>query len=459
MSQLITSHHQPRSNLLPLIALCVGFFMVIIDATIVNVALPLLARDLQGNITDLQWVVAGYTLTFACFLLSAGSVGDRIGAKKIFITGLAVFIVTSLGCGLANNFLTLIILRLLQGVGAAMLVPTSLALVHASYESQHDRAKAIGMWAGVGGISAALGPILGAVLSTWFSWRAIFFINLPIGILGIWLTIKYVPTAMRREKTAKHFDWWGQLLAIISVAALAFSLIEVSSLGWHSGIVWVSLSVFIIGFGLFLWVEQKTILPMFPLYLFKNKTFSTAIAIGMILNISLYGQLFLLPLYFQQIRGYSVLETGFALLPLTGVITLASYLSGKTSSINGPKRPMLVGLTIGMCGFLALLILKEQGPAYWLLVLPLMALGFSVAYTMPAATIAAVHAAPADRTGLASGALNASRQVGSLLGVAVFGALVGAGNFIAGMHISLVVSSLVFLCGSVAVWRGVKPGS
>jgi DHA2 family methylenomycin A resistance protein-like MFS transporter len=457
MSQFSTSISHSHSSHLPLIALCVGFFMVIIDATIVNVALPLIAHNLQGDMTDLQWVVAGYTLTFACFLLSAGSLGDRIGAKKIFITGLIVFVVTSLGCGLATNFLMLIILRLLQGLGAAMLVPTSLALIHASYENQHDRAKAIGVWAGVGGTSAALGPILGAALSTWFGWRAIFFINLPIGLLGIWLTTKHVPATKRPEQNPKHFDCWGQLFAIASVAALAFSLIEVSSLGWHSEIVWLSLLVFIIGFGLFVCVEQKTANPMFPLYLFKSKTFSTAIAIGMVLNISLYGLLFLLPLYFQQIRSYSVLETGFALLPLTGVVALASYLSGKACSKNGPKKPMLLGLIVGVCSLIALLLmLKEQGPAYWLLVLPFMALGFSVAYTMPAATIAAVHAAPADRAGLASGALNASRQVGSLLGVAVFGALVGTGHFISGMHISLIVSSLVFLCGSIAVWRGVN---
>lgn len=435
---------------LPLIALCFGFFMVIIDATIINVALPVIARDLQGGIANLQWVVAGYALTFACLLLSAGSLGDQFGAKPTFIFGLALFVATSVGCSLANTFSTLIIFRFFQGVAAAMMVPTSLALINAAYENPQERAKAIGIWAGVGGIAAASGPILGALLATALGWRGIFLINIPVGLIGIWLTKKYV-ISTHIKKTTPHFDLWGQVLSILSIAALSFGLIKAGSIGWGSAIVIGSLLIFVVLFCIFLLAEHRSASPMFPLNFFAHKTFSAAIAVGMILNISFYGELFLLPLYFQQIRDYSVLATGFALLPMTGVVAIASYLSGKVTSHIGAKLPMQIGLAVGAIGFLSLLILDRDGPSYWILILPLAALGFGIAFTMPAATVAVVHSVPANRAGVASGILNASRQIGSLLGVAIFGALVASGQFIQGMHYSLMIASLVFFSGIIII--------
>ena len=207
-----------RHKHLPLIALCFGFFMVIIDATIVNVALPVIARDLQGGIANLQWVVAGYALTFACLLLSAGSLGDQFGAKPTFISGLVLFVATSVGCSLANTFSTLIIFRFFQGAAAAMMVPTSLALINAAYENPQERAKAIGIWAGVGGIAAASGPILGALLATTLGWRGIFLINIPVGLIGIWLTRKYVMST-HIKKATPHFDLWGRF-CLFSVSQL-----------------------------------------------------------------------------------------------------------------------------------------------------------------------------------------------------------------------------------------------
>ncbi len=252
------------------------------------------------------------------------------------------------------------------------------------------------------------------------------------------------------------FDLWGQAFSIISIAALSFSLIEVGRFGWDSGMVIANLIVFAVTFVIFLLIEHRTPSPMFPLKFFKIKTFSAAIAIGMVLNISFYGELFLLPLYFQQIRGYSVMATGFALLPMTGVVAIASYFSGKMTSYVGAKLPMLIGLIVGALGFLSLLILREHGPVYWMLILPLAALGFGIAFTMPAATVATVHSVPSNRAGIASGALNASRQVGSLLGVAIFGALVSSGQFISGMHSSLIIASLAFFCGCITVFLTIK---
>lgn len=430
---------------LPLIALCFGFFMVIIDATIINVALPVVAKDLHGNIADLQWIVAGYALTFACFLLTAGSLGDDMGYKNTFIMGLIIFILTSLGCAVSNNFLILTLFRLLQGVGAAMLVPTSLALIHGIYEDPIARAKAIGIWGGVGGIAAACGPILGALLATWFGWRAIFLINVPVGCIGLWLTFCYV--ASPQPKPSTHMDILGQLCAIISIATLAFGLIEAGRLGWDSLLVIISLMIFMFTSLLFIYVEKRAAEPMLPLTFFKTKMFSTAIVIGVILNISFYGELFLLPLYFQHIRGYSVLETGFALLPMTGVVAVSSYFSGKVASKSGTHLPMIVGLSIGAMGFFSLLMLQSQSPTYLAIILPLVAVGFGISFTMPAATIAAVTSVAKERAGLASGALNASRQVGSLLGVAIFGTIVGTQSFIQGLHVTLIIAALAFLLG------------
>lgn len=434
---------------MPLIALCLGFFMVIIDVTIVNVALPNMAKSLSGGVSWLQWVVDGYTLTFACLLLSAGHLADRFGAKNAFAWGLVFFVLTSIGCGMATSFGALTFFRLLQGVAAALLVPTSLALINASYENKQDRAKAIGIWATMGGIAAIAGPLLGGILTSWFGWRAVFFVNVPIGITGLLMTIKFVPNPLSKE--SGKFDYLGQFFGIVSIAALAFSLIEAGRLGWFSPLVLISFIIFLITFIAFLIAEHFFSSPMFPLHFFKSKTFSTAIAVGMILNIGIYGELFVLSLYFQQIRGYSPIATGFAFMPLLGVVAISSYYGGKITSITGPRLPMVIGLGLGALGFFAMLITK-MNIAYIFLILPLAAMGFGIAFTMPAATVATIHSAPEGRAGIASGALNASRQVGSLLGVAIFGTIINAAtNFMYGMRLTLMIGGSAFLLGALIV--------
>ena len=218
-----------QNSLIPLIALCVGFFMVILDVTIINVALPSMAKNLDGGISWLQWVVDGYTLTFACLLLSAGSLGDRWGAKSSYLFGLMIFILMSAACGMANNFLWLTLFRLLQGVSAALLVPTSIALINAAYKDKTARARAIGVWASIGGIAAASGPVLGALLTAGFGWRSVFFVNVPVGILGLLLTVYYVKDTIRGHQ--EKFDFLGQIIGILSIASLAFSLIEAGRVG------------------------------------------------------------------------------------------------------------------------------------------------------------------------------------------------------------------------------------
>lgn len=420
---------------IPLIALCLGFFMVIVDIGIVNVALPTLAKSLSGNVSWLQWVVDGYTLTFACLLLSAGNIGDKFGAKSGFLWGLVIFIVTSIGCGLANNFLILTFFRLLQGIGAALLVPTSLALINASYKIPDERSRAIMIWAMFGGFAGAAGPVLGAFLTAWFSWRAVFFINVPIGIISFVLTFFSVVNPINNEKTS--FDFLGQILAVITIAALAFSLIEAGRFGWLSEYVVISFVIFILGLIAFIFVEKNDLHPMLPLNLFHSKMFSAALLIGMMLNIGAYGELFVLPLYFQKIKNFSVIETGLAIIPYFGLGVLGSYVGGSLTRLFGPRLPIMVGMLIGALGFLLLLIVNAN-ISYLYLLIPLALVGFGAPMVMPAATISIMHAVPAKKAGIASGVFNAARQTGSLLGVAIFGTmLLVAPNFITGMRITV----------------------
>ncbi len=439
-----------RNTLLPLIALCLGFFMVIIDVMVVNVALPSIAKDLAGNFSGLQWVVAGYTLTFASLLLSAGYLGDQVGAKPTLLWGLIIFILTSLGCGIAPNMLLLVIFRFFQGASAALLVPTSLSLINASYEDNRQRAKAIGIWASIGGIAGGCGPVLGAVLTTYLGWRSIFLINIPIGLAAILLTVKYVANPTVGDKKG-HFDFRGQILGIMSVTALAFSLIEAGNLGWLSTAVILSFGIFLLAFTTFLWIEHRAIAPMFPLWMFQSKTFCVSTTAGFILNVGGYGLLFILPFYFQQIRHYSVLMTGLALLPMVALGIVIPYFSGRLVGSTGPKLAMFLGLLLGALGYFSLLITGENSPSYLALILPLVAIGLS-SLCMPAATIAVIQSVPEGRAGTASGAFNTCRQVGSLLGIAVFGTIIHTSpHFMTGMHRCLIIAGVLFLTGCLII--------
>ncbi len=435
-----------KNNTIALTALCLGFFMVIMDVTIVNVALPSIALNLHTTISGLQWVVAGYTLVFACFLLFAGHLADQIGARKNLIAGLVFFVITSLACGLAHTIQELILFRLLQGASAAALVPSSLTLIKTLYEDKKELAKAIGIWGGVGGIAAAAGPVLGAILTYWISWRAVFFVNIPIGLFAIILVIHSVGESKINPNV--HFDLKGQIAAILMIASLAFVLIEGGDLGWSSIIVMIAGLVFVLSLITFILIEHHARQPMFPLSFFKSRPFTISMIIGIFLNAGLYGELFVLPLYFQGERGYSVMMTGFAILPLLILVALSSYSAGKLASHYGPKLPLSLGLIIGVLGFFSLLIVGQHTPNYAWLIAPLAAVGFGTALTMPAATMIAMHALPPDRAGIASGAFNTSRQLGSLIGVAVFGTVIAASqSFMHGMHVTLIIAGVLFFIG------------
>jgi MFS transporter, DHA2 family, methylenomycin A resistance protein len=456
-ASLAKAREKPHDNALSLAALCLGFFMVMIDVTVVNVALPNLSKEFHTGVSGLQWTMDGYTLTFASMLITAGDLGDRIGPKRVFQVGLAMFVIASAACGIVSSLWMLIIMRLLQGASATLVVPTSLALINASFPDRRARARAIGVWASVAGLASAAGPPLGGLLTEVFNWRAVFFVNVPIGLIALALTGRYVISLS--GNMGRQADLRAQCAGIVSLSALAFALIEAGSLGWAEPAVVGAAAVFIAALWVFIAIERRAADPMLPLNLFQSRTFTVAILVGMAINIGFYGQLFLLPLYFEQLRGYTALLTGAAILPQVVMAAIVAYLGGWMTSRVGARLAMIVGLLVGGAGFFAMLIAEKDGPAYGLLVPALFAIGFGTAFTMPAATAAVLEAVPKDRAGLASGALNSSRQVGSLIGVAAFGSLVSnQTNFVFGMHIAFALGGVVFLAACAFTLLFMKHG-
>ncbi|GAA4521990.1 MFS transporter [Actinoallomurus oryzae] len=436
----VTVRPQAPSRL-ALPAICLGYFMVILDATAVSLSLPALGRDVGGGVGALQWVVDGYTLTFAALLLMAGSLGDRYGARRVFCGGLGLFVVASAACGLAPGVVTLVVARLVQGVAAAVLVPCSLALVRAAYDDPRARARAVGVWGGVAGIAAASGPVIGGVLTQTVSWRLVFFVNVPIGLAALLTARRHVPPAGGHGRPG--FDLPAQATAILALVALTFALIEARTEGWASPVILGGLVAAGLLVAAFTAVERHAARPMLPLELFRDRAFSGGSAIGLLLNLGFYGQLFVISLYFQNTDHMSPTTAGLALLPEGLLVSVASLLSGRVTSRVGTRPTMLAGLCLGAVGFFGLM---AAGPhvSYLILVVPLMAAGFGMAFTMPAATTTVVEAAPADRAGVASGAINTGRQVGSTIGVALIGTLAGS----AGLATAMAVAGAAFLVGA-----------
>lgn len=434
-------------NYKPLIAICLGYFMIIIDVTIVNVATPSIAKDFHIKLTNLAWIVDAYTLTFAALLLTTGNLSDRYGAKKIFQIGLFIFIFASILCGTAINFQSLLVFRLFQGVGAALLVPTSISLINSSYLDKTELNQAIGAWAAIAGIAAAMGPIIGALTTSIFNWRGIFFINIPFGSTCFYLTHMWIAKTKPETNTLK-FDFKGQILGIICIAALAYGLIEAS----NKCTVLIAISVFVISLILFILAEYIAMTPMLPLQLFKSKTFSASILIGFILNLSFYGQLFLLPIYFHQIKAYSIFLSGIAIAPEMLLVAFGSYLSGKLVNLFGTKSVMTTGLIISILGFFGVFIALKYSLYYAFWVVPLLLIGFGTSFTMPAATIASIKSVASNQTGIASGILNTARQLGSLVGVALLGTIASLNNsFEIGIQHSIICASSIFIFGIILI--------
>ena len=430
-----------------LIAASLGFAVIQLDVTVVNVAVRPIGRVFGGDVSQLQWVVSAYTLMFAALILTAGSLGDRFGARRVLCAGFVVFVVASMAGGLATSMDMLIAARAVQGIGAALLGSCSLALLNQVFTDPGRRARVIGQWAA--GASAALsgGPVVGGVLIATLGWRSIFFINGPIGLAGLWLAWRHAPAVA--GTTGRRADLWGAATAIIALASFAAAVIEAGSYGFASGWVLGGLALSLLAAVAFVRVQARAADPLLPLGLFRRRRFASPVAVGFLVNICFYGLIFLFSLLFQAHEGMSALQAGLAFLPMTAAILAANLLSGRITAAIGATGAIWAGLAAMIAGCAGLLPVTTA-TGYPALVAQQVLLGGGLGLLVPPLTGLVLSSAERSRSGVTSGALTAFRQAGSLLGVALFGSLANGARFFSGLH-SAVWASVAVLAASAAV--------
>jgi DHA2 family methylenomycin A resistance protein-like MFS transporter len=431
---------------------CLGCVVVLLDISIVNVALRPIAMGLGGKVSHLQWIVDAYTVAFASFLLSAGTAGDRYGNKQIFAAGFVLFTIASVVCGAAGSMAALIGARVIQGIGAALIIPCSLTLLNHAYDNPVQRTQAFGWWAGSGGASVAAGPVIGGLLVHTFGWRSIFYVNVPIGLAALFLTARYIQNEPPRP--GQRIDLAGQLVSLLALAALTTVLIEGANWGWLSpGTIGLSIAFLFLSL-LFFVIEQRQSQPMLPLTLFQSTEFSVATSLGLLLSFSFYGLIFTLSLYFQQTCHFTPLQTGFAFLPVTGLLTIMNIFAGKLGAKRGMCFPIATGFIVAGIGFFWLSFATSETANYPTLLLPLLCVGAGVPLILPPVTTVVLASVDRSQVGLASATLNTGRQVGAAAGVAVLGSLLSAApSFVAGFRWAMIISGVVYVVSTVIAIR------
>jgi len=488
-----------------LAALCLALFMAMLDNVVVSNALPSISTDLRAGMTGLQWVMEGYSLVYASLLLLGGTLGDRLGRRRLFLGGLALFTLGSVACALAGSLAVLVGGRVLQGVGAALLTPQSLAILRSVYVEPAERARAIGVWSGVSALGLALGPAIGGPLVSAFGWASAFWINVPVGVVALVIGLRVLPRDAGRTGS---LDLLGQVLGTVGVAGAVFALIEAPSRGWTSGPVLAGAVAAVVGLGAFVPVELRASHPMLDVRLFTDRVFAGASLGGFVVSFGMFGVLSYLGLYLQSVLGFSAALAGVASLPSTAVIMFASPVASWLATRYAPRVPVTVGLLLCAAG---VSVLSFAGPTssyadfWWALPLIGVGMGFSFAPI----TIAVMGRVSPERAGMASATTNATRELGGVAGIAVMGSLITArlgavlpgrladahvptgaaqrvvdaatgggvgglaqsadvpavvraavaASFTDGLHLALVVAAAVMVLGAAVVWRQLRPGT
>ncbi|ORV48508.1 MFS transporter [Mycobacterium florentinum] len=442
-------------------AAVLGSGLAMLDGTVVNVALPTIGRELAADLTGQQWVLDGYLLTLSALLLSGGAAGDRYGRRRVFLVGLAVFTAASLACGLAPTIGWLIVARLVQGVGAAALVPGSLALIDAGI-SDDDRGRAVGIWAGMSGVTTALGPFIGGWLVDSASWRWVFFLNVPLAVAVAWIAVRHVPES-RNPTAAGGPDVLGTAAVAVGLAGAVYALIETPSRGWTLTTV-AGVAIGVAGLAAFPLIERRVQSPFLPLKLFRSRQFAGANLTTLAVYTAVGGALFLLVLQLQQSLHYTALESGLATLPMTIIMLIGSPWIGELAQRTGPRIPMTVGPFVAALG-VALMARIVPGTTYPGAVLPaVVAFGLGLAITVAPLTAAVLAAVHDDYAGTASGVNNAISRVAGLLAVAVLpvaaGISAGPGQPLGpGFSLAMLMTAGVCLIGGITAWVTIRTGA
>lgn len=411
-----------REKVIVLLTMCFALAMAMLDNTVVNVALPTISRELGAGVSELQWIVDGYIFAFASLLLTGGIAGDRYGRKRTFLVGLTIFTIASALCGVSQSTGQLIAARALQGAGAALLMPGTLSIITVTFPP-HERAKAIGLWAGMSGLALALGPTVGGLMVEKLGWQSVFFLNVPIGIIAFMTATRTVRES--KSEVTRQLDVPGLVLGSTALLAATYGLIEANQKGWLDPLIVASFAgaaVFGIAFLLF---EMHSPRAMLPLSLYRIPAFTAGNTVAFSVSLGMFATFFFMSLYMQLIREYTAFEAGLRFLPMTGVVILTAPYAGRYASRHGSRIPMTYGLILGGGGLVALSRLSVDTP--YLVMLPVfMIMGHGLGSTMAPMTAAVMNAVGPERAGLGSATTNTSREVGGLFGIALLGTVLTA---------------------------------
>ncbi|HWL32445.1 MAG TPA: MFS transporter [Gaiellaceae bacterium] len=443
-----------------LAAVSFGLFMIMLDNTVVNVALPSIQEDLGAGLSELQWIVTGYALSFAALMLIGGKLADAYGRRLIFVVGILVFTASSLWCGLADSGEMLIAARVVQGIGAALMNPATLSIIAATFPPK-QRGAAIGIWAGVSALALAIGPLVGGLLTEHLSWHWIFFINIPVGVVAI--AASYLLITESKDETHESLDLPGLGTSALGLFALTYGLIEANTYGWSSARIVGSFAVAVVSLVSFVVIERRRRSPMLDLSLFRSGTYTGANVAMLLVALAMFGVFFFVSLYMQNVLGYSAVQAGAAFLPMTVLIILVAPIAGKTSDRFGSRWLMTIGMVLLGVQLLYLSQLSSTAD-FWDLLPGFVVGGVGMAMAMTPTAAAATRAVPVHKSGVGSAVLNAMRQVGGSIGIALMGAIVanqasgrpGIDGFMAGFERALIVAAVFAFAGSVVAFALVR---